>query len=89
VAQEGEGSVALPGGPAPGEIRIGTHWIGGWEGPRHDVSCLSWGSYDSSAVQDPSSSIIRSGVSRHSVSQYMSIVAYKEQQYPDLEINSY
>jgi hypothetical protein len=25
VAQEGEGSVALPGGPAPGEIRIGTH----------------------------------------------------------------
>ena len=89
VAQAGKGPVSLPGGSPPGEISIGTHWIGGWEGPRHDVSCPSWGSNDSSAVQACSPGNIRSGVFRLSILQYTSIAAYDEQRYPDLEINSY
>jgi hypothetical protein len=89
VAQEGEGPVSQPGCSTPGEISIGAHWIGGWEGPLHDVSCPSWGSNDSSAARACSPGNIRSGVSRLSISQYTSIVAYIEEQYPDLEINSY
>jgi hypothetical protein len=32
----GEWSASRPGRFTPGEIALGTHWIGGWVGPRCD-----------------------------------------------------